>query len=286
MTFTVAACQMDSRDNKEENIEKMIQYVEQAASRGADIVAFPEGSTYMGPRDTYEEAAEPIPGPTTERFADVAQANDIYIHTGSFPETAAPEGKVHNTSTLIDPTGDILDTYRKIHMFDVTIGDEVVTEESAYKAPGEEIVTVDTNLATFGLSICYDLRFPELFSRLTADGATVLFVPAAFTRHTGKDHWKPLLRARAIENQSYVIAPGQIGDKPFSVQTHGKSLIIDPWGNVISQASDRETLIFADIDPAYTEKVRRELPSLTHKRPDVYQEKQPTQPPQMSSDDD
>lgn len=270
MSFTVAAVQLDSRNDKKRNVDKMSDFVDEAAKGGADIVVFPELVTYIGSKDRYGEIAEEIPGPTIEMLQTKAQEHDIYIHSGSFIEKSTTEGKFYNTSAVIDDTGEILDIYRKIHLFDVTIGDEVVTQESEKILPGDNPTVVETDLGTFGLSICYDIRFPELYATLTSQGADVLFIPAAFTMFTGKDHWQPLLRARAIENQAYVIAPGQIGDKPIGIPTYGKSMIVDPWGNVISQASDQEQVVFASIDPTYTTKVREELPSLTHKRPDAY----------------
>jgi len=171
---------------------------------------------------------------------------------------------------VFGPDGEQQAQYRKIHLFDVEIGDEVVTQESARVEPGEDIVTFDAGFATVGLAICYDLRFPELFSSLAERGANAIVLPAAFTKHTGKDHWQSLLRARAIETQSYVIAPGQIGDKPSGVPSYGRSLVADPWGNVVAKASDTVGVTTADLDFDYLETVRRELPSLEHKRPETY----------------
>lgn len=269
-SFTVGVCQMDSRDDKEANVERALELIDAAAAAGADLVTLPEVFTCIGPRETMRENAEPVPGPTTEKLAARAQAHGIYVHGGSLFEVAEADGKVHNTSVLVDDSGTILDSYRKLHLFDVEIGDEVENRESELVEAGEEVVTVETDLATVGLTVCYDLRFPELFAALSGAGASVIFVPAAFTLHTGKDHWEPLLRARAIENQAYVVAAGQIGDKPDSPTTYGKSMVVDPWGNVVARASDREGTFTAELDPALVDEVRRELPSLEHKRPDVY----------------
>lgn len=268
--FTVAVSQMDSKDVKEANVERALEFVDEAAESGADIVSFPEMFTFMGSDEDKPGAAEPIPGPVTENLASKAKEHKLHIHGGSMFEEAEDPDKVHNTTVMIDDSGNILDTYRKVHLFDVTIGDEVVTAESDTVTPGNEPVTVDTDLGSLGLTVCYDLRFPELFSTLTSQGAEVIFVPAAFTMYTGKDHWEALLRSRAIENQCYVVAAAQIGDKPDGVPTYGKSIVIDPWGNVIARASDRVELITAEIDLDYEKEVRRELPSLQHKRPDVY----------------
>jgi len=268
--FTVAVCQMDSKDDKAENVERALSFVDEAAASGADLVTFPEMFTFIGANEAAEANAEPIPGPVTDRLADRADDHGIHVHAGSMYEDAETDGKVHNTTVVIDDGGEIQATYRKIHLFDVTIGDEVVTEESATVEAGESVVTVDTDLATLGLTICYDLRFPELYASLSRRGAEVIFVPAAFTLFTGKDHWEPLLRARAIENQAYVVAAGQIGDKPDSVPKYGKSMVIDPWGSVIARASDQPGMTTADLDPEYFAEIRRELPSLKHKRHDLY----------------
>lgn len=268
--FTVAVCQMDSKDDKEANVDQALEFLDEAAEAGADLVSFPEMFTFMGSDEGSLESAEPVPGPTTEKIAEKAETYGFHVHAGSMYEEADQEGKVYNTTVVFDDEGEIVTTYSKIHLFDVTIGDEVVTEESAKVEPGDGAVTAETDLGTLGLSICYDLRFPELYSTLSDQGADVIFVPAAFTLFTGKDHWEPLLRARAIENQAYVVAAGQIGDKPEGVPTYGKSMVIDPWGNVVGRASDRVGMFTSEIDLGYVEEVRRELPSLKHKRFDLY----------------
>lgn len=269
-TYRLAACQMDSKDNKQANIETALDLLDNAAADGADIAALPEMFTFMGEKEEYRENAEEIPGPVTDKLAAKAEEHEMWVHGGSMHEVADEDGKVHNTTVVFNPDGDLVSSYRKIHMFDVEIGDEVVTQESARVKPGEEIVTFDTDFTTAGLAICYDLRFPDLFSQLAEQGADLMFLPAAFTKHTGKDHWEPLLRARAIETQSYVVAPGQIGDKPNGVPSYGRSLIIDPWGNVIARASDKEEVVTADFDSEYLDQIQTELPSLDHKRFDVY----------------
>jgi predicted amidohydrolase len=267
---TVALCQMDSQDDKERNVTRAIELLEAAGERGATIAALPEMFTFMGDKDEYRTHAEPVPGPVTERLGEIADRYDMYVHGGSMFEPAPVADKVYNTSVVFSPSGDRIGQYRKLHLFDVEIGDEVVTQESARVEPGDAIETIETTRGTFGLAICYDLRFPELFSSLAHAGADVIFMPAAFTKHTGKDHWEPLLRARAIETQSYVIAPGQIGEKPTGIPSYGRSLVADPWGNVIAKAPDRETVVTAEIDLDHLASIRRELPSLSHKRFDAY----------------
>ncbi|KTG10581.1 hydrolase [Haloprofundus marisrubri] len=269
--FVAAACQMDSKDTKEDNLNRALSFVDEASEIGADLVTFPEMVTYIGDKDRYPEIAEPLDGPTVNKFAEKARENDLYVHTGSFFEQIPDSDRVYNTSVVIDSDGNVLNSYRKSHLFDIELDGNVEYQESACVAPGDKAVTVETEFATLGLSICYDLRFPQLYQTMAHRGANVMLVPAAFTMFTGKDHWESLLRARAIENQAYIIAPGQIGDKPSSVPTYGRTLIVDPWGNVISKAKDREEMITATIDMDYLNAVRRDLQSLRHARPNVYE---------------
>ncbi|ELZ77563.1 carbon-nitrogen hydrolase family protein [Haloferax volcanii] len=269
--FVAAACQLDSRDDKAANVERALGLLDEAAADGADFVAFPEMTTFIGPEERFAEVAEALDGPTIQRFSEKAREHGVFVHTGSFFERIPDSDRVYNTSALIGPSGEVLDTYRKVHLFDIELDGSVEHRESDYVAPGDRPVTVDTDLATFGLSICYDLRFPGLYRAMAQSGANVLLVPSAFTMHTGKDHWEPLLRARAIENQAYVIAPGQIGDKPSWVETYGRTLVVDPWGNVISKARDREEVVTATIDLSHLDDIRRDMQTLQHARPDVYE---------------
>jgi predicted amidohydrolase len=244
--------------------------LDEAAAKGATLAVLPEMFTFMGDSAEYADNAEPIPGPVTDRLCEKAEEHGMWVHSGSFFEESAEDDRVYNTTVVVSPQGEIEATYRKIHLFDVEIGDEVVTQESATVVPGDRPKTVDLGFTTAGLTICYDLRFPELFSSLAEAGADLVVLPAAFTKHTGKDHWAPLLRARAIETQSYVVATGQFGDKEDSVPTWGRSLIIDPWGTVVARASDGERVITAEFDEEYLSTIQRELPSLQHKRFDSY----------------
>ena len=267
--FTVAVAQLDSRNDKHQNVQRMLSFIDEAVKQDADLVAFPEMATYMGDASQYSIVAEEFPGPTTNALAEKARDHSLYVHTGSFFESIPDSSRVYNTSGIIGPDGDLLDIYRKTHLFD--INGEVEYQESDTVASGDRITTIKTEIATFGLSICYDLRFPQLYRSLAMQGADVLFVPAAFTLHTGKDHWESLLRARAIENQTYVVAPGQIGDKPNSIHTYGKSLVVDPWGNVIAKASDQEKMFTATIDLDYLEETRNQLQTLDHIRSEIYE---------------
>jgi predicted amidohydrolase len=261
---------MNSQDNKDANIETAISLLDEAGAAGADFAALPEMFTFMGAEEEYRANAETVPGQVTNHLAQKAREHSMYIHGGSMHEVADEDGKVHNTTVLFDRNGEVQATYRKIHLFDVEIGNEVVTQESAHVEPGDSPTVVDTDFAPVGLSICYDLRFPELFTTLSRQGAKVIVLPAAFTLYTGKDHWETLLRARAIENQTYVVAPAQIGNKPESVATYGRSLIVDPWGNIVSKASDTTGVTTTDLDFDYLTSIRRELPSIEHKQYNVY----------------
>lgn len=265
-TLTVALVQLNSRDDKRANLDKAERFVAEAAGRGARLVALPEYVDYLGPKEGFDAIAEPIPGPTTGRFAELARRHDVYLLGGSIHERSAQPDKYYNTSTLFDPRGELLAAYRKIHLFDVRIGQTVVAAESERIVPGDETVTALVDGHRVGLSICYDLRFPELYRALAEAGAELLFVPAAFTMFTGKDHWELLLRARAVENQCYVVAPGQVGRHDPDGWCYGRSLVADPWGVVTAVASDGEGVTLATIDFSLVEKYRTEVPSLANRR--------------------
>lgn len=264
-SYLAAAVQMTASSSKEENLAKAETFVRLAAERGASVVVLPEVFLWRGPRAEEPAQIEAIPGRTSTRLSELARRHAIYLLAGSFLEKS-DESRAYNTSLLFDPDGELLAHYRKIHLFDVDIPGQVRVKESDSKKPGQEVVACSTPLGVFGLSICYDLRFPELYRQLAQDGAEVIFVPSAFTFPTGAAHWEPLLRARAIENQAYVIAPNQIGKNTHGFADYGNSMIIDPWGKVIARALDKECFITAEIDRDYLEKVRRELPCLAHRR--------------------
>ena len=186
--------------------------------------------------------------------------------SGWILEQIPGNSRAYNTSLLFDPEGNVIARYRKIHLFDVDIEGGVSTMESETRQPGSEIVVAETEFCPMGLTVCYDLRFPELYRALALSGARMVFVPSAFTAVTGEAHWEPLLRARAIENQVYIVAPDQIGKNPYSFATYGNSMIVDPWGRVLARASDLPAIIFAEVDLDYLAKVRAELPSLAHRK--------------------
>ena len=262
----VAAVQMNSQENKEVNLRKAERLIDEAAERGAKMVGLPEYLNVLGSKEEILANAEAIPGPTIERLAERARAYGIYLHCGSIPERGGQAGRVYNTNVLLNPRGEIIAKYRKIHLFDIALEGQPSHRESATIQAGEEVVVAETDLAPVGLSICYDVRFPELYRRLAVRGAKIIFIPAAFTLYTGKDHWEVLVRARAIENQTYVIAPAQVGTHSGGRRAcYGKSMIVDPWGIVLAKAPDKECVIVADLDLDHLEKIRKELPSLANR---------------------
>jgi len=266
MKFVVAAVQMLASSDKEANLKSAEAGIRSAASGGARVVALPEVFNWRGKQKEEKKFAEPIPGPTSSYLAGLASELKIFLLGGSILESSAGSPKAYNTSLLFDPEGRTLATYRKIHLFDVSIEEGVSAMESETREAGKDVVVAKTSLGTMGLSICYDLRFPELYRGLSTKGAEIIFVPSAFTAVTGKAHWEPLLRCRAIENQVYLVAANQVGKNPHSFETYGHSMVIDPWGRVMAQAVNGPEVIFAEIDQAYLSKVRRELPALTHRK--------------------
>lgn len=266
----VAAVQMNSRDDKAANLETALALIDRAAGTGARLVALPEVWSYLGPPEGERPNAESIPGPLMDRLADRARRHQIYLHAGSVQEVVPGEPRLRNTTAVFGPDGDLIARYSKIHMFDVTLDGVATYQESATIQPGDAVTTLDVDGVTFGLAICYDLRFPELFRILALKGAEVILLPAAFTMTTGKDHWEVLIRARAIENGVFMVAPAQVGQNATGNWCYGRSLIVDPWGTVLATAPDTETVISADLDLAYLKKVRRQVPSLANRMPDRY----------------
>ncbi|MBO8142506.1 MAG: carbon-nitrogen hydrolase family protein [Firmicutes bacterium] len=270
-----AVVQVQAGTEKEQNIEKAEGFVREAAKAGAQIIGLPENFAYVGPwAEGLEKGIdEPIPGPTTDRLADLCKRMGIYLLAGSLPERVENgDGVLHySTSVLIDPDGKILARYRKMHLFDVEIPGQVRAKESDRFAYGDRIVTADSPLGRMGLSICYDVRFAELYRTLARAGAWCVWVPANFTLYTGKDHWEVLLRARAIENQYFVLAPNQIGPhrtEHGQGRSFGSAMIVDPWGTVIARMPEEEGFVLARLDPDRVRKVRTVLPAWRHHRPE------------------
>jgi predicted amidohydrolase len=265
----VAAVQLNATADREANLANADRLVREAASRGARLVVLPEKWPLLGSGEQLRDGAEALDGPAISWARACARELALELVAGSFAERTA-DGHIHNTSLHISPDGEIRALYRKIHMFDVTI-EGVEYRESEHEDAGDEIVLSQTDEGIeLGLTVCYDLRFPELYRILALRGARVLVVPAAFTLATTRDHWETLLRARAIENQAFVIAANQIGENEPGRRSGGRSMIVDPWGVVLAQASDDVGVIVADLDLARLDAIRSTLPSLANRRPDAY----------------
>jgi predicted amidohydrolase len=265
----VAAVQLNSTTDKERNIATAERLVRAAAAAGAEIVALPEKWNLLGPPEELRAGAEPLTGESIAAATGWARELGIHLVAGSIAERDEAEDRLSNTSVLITPEGEIAAVYRKIHMFDVEVGG-VVYRESELEDPGTEIVAADGPGMRIGLTVCYDLRFPELYRILAVDGARLITVPSAFTLATGRDHWEVLLRARAIENQVFVLAPNQVGEAAPHYSSYGRSMIVDPWGVVLAQAPDEECHVSAELDLAAQDEVREKLPSLANRRPQAY----------------
>ena len=269
MRFPVALVQLDAGPDPETNVRRAAELADRAATDGARLVALPEYLQFRGPDDGFRASARPVPGPFTDPFADVARRHGTWVLVGSVAEASGDPDRPFNTSVLIRPDGEIAARYRKVHLFDVAVEAGPVDTESARVTPGDELVTAEVEGVRLGLSICYDLRFPELYRGLALAGAQVLTVPANFTERTGRDHWEVLLRARAIENAAYVLAPSQIGGPPGQ-PAYGRSMVIDPWGTVVAQATDSVAIVHAELDLDRVDAIRRQIPALANRRPDVY----------------
>ncbi len=267
--FIAAAIQMDSQDNIKSNLQQATDLIEEAVEKGAKLVALPELMHYWGRE--HLQAAEEVPG--GESFlvlSKLAKKYHIGLHGGSIYKKDPQGGLPSNCTLVFNPEGVLAASYEKIHPFDVVLPEGASFKESDKVRPGKKIVTLDTQeVGHLGLAICYDTRFGEIFRLMALAGANIFLTPAAFTVNTGKDHWETLLRARAIENECYVVAPAQIGNKP-KFQANANSMIIDPWGTVIARASQRVGVITAEIDLNYVTKVRHQTFSLANRRPDVY----------------
>ena len=264
-----AAVQLNSTDEYDRNLEVAERLVRGAAAAGAELVVLPEKWTALGPPDVLRSVAEPLDGPALSAAAGWARELGIFLVAGSVPEEIPEWDKLANTSVMFGPDGEARAVYRKIHLFDVDVGD-VAYRESELEQAGGEIVVGESSGAMVGLTICYDLRFPELYRILALRGARVITVPSAFTERTGRDHWEVLIRARAIENQVFMVAAGQIGFAPPHYRSYGRSMIVDPWGVVLAQAADTECYVAADLDFTIQSEMRDSLPSLRHRRPEVY----------------
>jgi len=265
-SYLLGVIQMTSTADRARNVETAVRLVEEAADLGARLVALPENFAFMGPEAERIEGAEPIDGPTLGALREQARRRGIFVVAGSIAERVDDPGKTANTSVLVGDDGSIVAAYRKIHLFDVNIPDGARYAESETVLPGDEVVVAPTPLGAIGLSVCYDVRFPELYRELSALGADLVTIPAAFTLYTGKDHWEVLVRARAIENLAYVLAPAQVGRHSGNRLTFGNAMIVDPWGVVLARCADGEGVAVAPFRRARLDGVRQELPALSHRR--------------------
>jgi deaminated glutathione amidase len=281
VSLRVACVQMNTRGDAAANRRTAAAFVEAAAAAGARLVALPETWAYKGSREGILASAESVDGPSNAALAQQAARLGIFVLAGSIYEPSPVPGHVFNTSALFGPDGGRLAVYRKIHLFDLT-ADTTVYRESDVVSPGTELITVEIDAGsaettapaapvTLGLTICYDLRFPELYRSLTLRGAEILCVPSAFTAFTGAAHWEVLLRARAVENGCFVIAPGQVGEHLPGRGCFGHSMIVDPWGVVLAEVQDGAGFCVADLDLGRIAEVRAQIPSLQHRRPDIYE---------------
>jgi deaminated glutathione amidase len=266
----IACVQMTSRGDKAANLARAEALVARAASTGADMVVLPEKWNLIGSADDYREAAEPLEGgESVEAMARWARTLGVTLIGGSITERRDGREKLSNTSCVFDADGELVAVYRKIHLFDVEVGG-VVYRESEAEEPGNEPVVAHAEDWAIGLSVCYDVRFPELYRILALEGAELATVPAHFTTPTGRDHWHVLLRARAIENQFYVAAAGQVGETVPGKPAYGRSIVVDPWGTVLAQAPDEKTVVVAELDRARLLDIRTKLPSLANRQADAY----------------
>ncbi len=270
-SIRIAVVQMNSTEDMEKNLVCAEHLLEKARATGARIVALPENFACMGTEAERSRYAQDLEGPILSFLQSCARRFSVAIVGGSFLERAeASCGNVFNTSVLVDASGALVAVYRKIHLFDAEVAAGCSYKESSYVKPGAEIVAAPIEGIVCGLTLCYDLRFPELYRHLTMQGARVIFVPSAFTAVTGKDHWFPLLQARAIENQVYIAAPAQCGRHGQQHFTYGHAAIVDPWGIVVAQAACGESVVTYDVVPSYQDEVRTRMPVLRHVRGDLY----------------
>jgi predicted amidohydrolase len=267
-----AAIQLNATDDTDRNLERADRLVRSAVRVGAELVVLPEPWTVLGTRQHMRDGAQTLDGPAISWARRIALELGIDLIAGSLYESpaAAAGEKGANTSVHVGPDGEIRSVYRKIHLFDVEVDGAVYAESAAYVAGDEIVVTELAGGQRLGMSVCYDLRFPELYRIQAVGGAELISVPSAFTLPTTRDHWEVLVRARAIENQCFVIAPNQIGDHPGGLRSGGRSLIVDPWGLVLACAPDTETAIVADLDFDNLHQIRRRLPTLARRRPETY----------------
>ena len=267
----VAAVQLTSGTDVTRNVEAAVDLVLAAAGEGATYVQLPEYFNYLGPQSKYAAVAESIPGPTTQRFGEVARSCATTIHLGSMLERSTVSGKCYNTSVVLDASGAIVATYRKAHLFDVDVPGVFLQRESDAIVAGDQLVVTEVAGLNLGLSVCFDLRFPELYRQLAVHGATVLAIPAAFNALTGQAHWDVLIKSRAIENHAFAVAAAQVGVTAEGVATYGHSMIVGPWGDVLAESTSYgNDVVLATLELDDVVRRRQQIDILRLRRPDVY----------------
>lgn len=268
--FEIALCQMNVVEKKEQNIEKAVSMIKEAAGHGAKIVVLPEMFNCPYENDKFVEYAENRnTSKTLGAISGAASEHNVFVVAGSIPEE--DDGNIYNSSFIFDDNGNIMDVHRKIHLFDVDVENGINFRESDTITPGNKVTVVDTPLIKFGVVICYDLRFPELFRLMVNEGAKLVVVPGAFNMTTGPAHWETTIRTRAIDNQIYMVAVSPATNNKLSYVAYGHSMMVDPWGTVVETAKEDETIIYATITNGFVNKVREELPLLKNRREDIYE---------------
>lgn len=264
----IALCQTEVFENKQENLENAYRKISRAAYNGAKIVAL--GEMFNCPYDPkmFKNYAEEGEGETLQMLRKVSREWQIYLVGGTIPEYS--DGKIYNTSYVLNPEGNVIDKYRKIHLFDVDIKGQVEIKESETISPGYKISVVDTEYGKLGVCICYDIRFPELIRKMTINGAQMIFVPAAFNTTTGPAHWSTLFKSRAMDNQLYMFGISSARNPNSTYKVYGHSIAVDPWGDIIAEAQEFEDIIYANMDIEYENRIREQMPFLNHRRGDIY----------------
>lgn len=255
-----AAIQLTSTNDYKLNLKKTINFINQAISNGAKVISLPEVFAFIGgDNDIDISYIQSLEGEIISLLSDICKKQSVYLIAGSIHEYIPNNNKSFNTTVVISPKGEIIDTYKKIHLFNASFLGKDKEENKFVQGDPDQVVVINTEYGNLGLTICHDLRFPEMYRRLVLKGADIIFAPSAFVMKTGKDHWEVLVRARAIENQVYLVAPAQFGKHNEKKESYGNSMIVDPWGKVVSRASDIEQVIYADINLEYLNYVRSQL---------------------------
>ena len=267
--FKIAICQMQVVDNKDSNLNKAVAMINEASHEGAELIVLPE--MFNCPYDSkkfveYAETKED--SRSLDAVSNAALKNNVYLVAGSIPELL--DGSLYNSSFIFDGNGRIMDIHRKVHLFDINMENGIKFRESDTLTAGNKVTVLETDMIRFGVEICYDIRFPELSRSMVLDGAEMIVVPGAFNMTTGPAHWEVTMRARAIDNQCYLVAASPARNDDLSYVAYGHSLVVDPWGRVLANAGHSEEIVYADIKESVICQVRRDLPLLKNRRTDIY----------------